>query len=146
MIGATALLRVDRSIVIGYQDGIVERRGAGAPLLMDDTPSSPVTALADGPAPGTMVVGFANGTLGVWDVASGMRLERMQLHGPVVHLAMDQGRLDAATDLGDQAAYDLAVFRADYCDLLREVWRQVPTRWEEGAPRTRAPTDDHPCK
>ena len=145
VIGATSLLRVGGSIVIGYQDGIVERRGPGAPLLMDDTPSSPVTALSPGPAPGAMVAGFANGTLGVWDVASGMRLERMQLHGPVLHLALDAGRLDAATDLGDQAAYDLGVFRADYCDLLRDVWRQVPTRWEEGAPRTRAPAADHPC-
>jgi WD40 repeat protein len=145
VVGATALLRVADAIVIGYQDGIVERRAAGAPVLMDDTPASPVTAISAGPAPGTMVAGFASGTLGVWDVASGMRLERMQLHGPVVHLAMDQGRLDAATDLGDQAAYDLSVFRSDYCDLLREVWRQVPTRWEEGAPRTRAPAGDHPC-
>ena len=144
-VGATALLRVGGSIVIGYQDGIVERRGSGAPLLMDETPSSPVMALIAGPAPGTMVAGFANGTLGVWDVASGMRLERMQLHGPVIHLAMDQGRLDAATDLGDQAAYDLGVFRSDYCDLLRDVWHAVPTRWEEGAPRTRAPAAGHRC-
>jgi len=145
VVGATALLRVGDAIVIGYQDGIVERRGAGERLLMDDTPSSPVMALIAGPAPGTAVAGFANGTLGVWDVASAMRLERMQLHGPVLHLAMDRGRLDAATDLGDQAAYDLGVFRDDYCALLREIWRQVPTRWEEGAPRTRASPAQHRC-
>ncbi len=145
VVGATALLRVGDSIVLGYQDGIVERRGAGDPLLMDDTPSSPVMALTAGPAPGTAVAGFANGTLGVWDVASAMRLERMQLHGPVLHLAMDGGRLDAATDLGDQAAYDLEVFRDDYCALLREIWQQVPTRWEEGAPRARTPPPRHPC-
>ena len=144
-VGVTSLLRASQALVLGYRDGILERRRGGHSLLFDETPASAVTALAPGPAEGTVLAGFANGGVGVWDVESGKRLESMQLHGLVDSVAVAGGRLHAATDLGDHAAYDLAVFRARYCDLLRAIWRQVPTQWGEGVPQARPPPADHRC-
>jgi len=144
-IGVTSLLRAGGALVLGYRDGILERRRGGRSLLFDETPASPVTALASGPAEGTVLAGFANGGVGVWDVESGKRLETMQLHGLVDSVAVAGGRLHAATDLGDHAAYDLGVFRTDYCELLRTIWRQVPTQWGEGVPQAKPPPADHRC-
>ena len=144
-VGVTSLLRTGGVLVLGYRDGILERRDGGRALLFDETPASRVTALAPGPAAGTVVAGFANGAVGVWDLESGKRLEGMQLHGLVDSVAVAGGRLHAATDLGDHAAYDLGVFRADYCALLRSVWRQVPTQWGAGVPQALPRPAGHPC-
>ncbi|HEY8146960.1 MAG TPA: protein kinase [Kofleriaceae bacterium] len=144
-VGVTSLVRSSGALVLGYRDGILERRQNGRSLLFDETPASRVTALARGPVPGTVLAGFANGAVGMWDLESGKRLESMQLHGLVDSVAVEGGRLHAATDLGDHAAYDLAVFRADYCPLLRRIWREVPTQWGAGVPQARPPPADHRC-
>ena len=144
-VGVTSLVRTGGMLVLGFRDGILEQRKGQRSLLFDETPASRVTAVAPGPAPGTVVAGFANGGVGVWDLESGKRLEAMQLHGLVESVAVSGGRLHAATDLGDHGAFDLAVFRTGYCPLLRTIWRQVPTQWGEGAPQKRPPPADHPC-
>jgi WD40 repeat protein len=144
-IGVTALVRSGDAMVLGYRDGILERRRGDLMLLFDETPSSAVTALAPGPAPGTVLAGFANGAVGMWDTGNGKRLESMQLHGLVEGVVMARGALHAATDLGDHASYDLAAFGEDYCELLRGIWRQVPTQWGEGVPQARPPPAGHRC-
>jgi WD40 repeat protein/serine/threonine protein kinase len=144
-VGVTSLVRTGGALVLGFRDGILERRQEKRSLLFDETPASRVTAVAPGPAAGTVVAGFANGGVGVWDTGSGKRLETMQLHGLVDSVVVSDGRLHAATDLGDHAAFDLAVFRTAYCPLLTTIWSEVPTQWGEGTPQTRPPPAGHPC-
>jgi len=47
--------------------------------------------------------------------------------------------------LGDAEALDLAAFHADYCDLLHEVWDDVPVIWENGHAVAAEPPANHAC-
>ena len=64
----------------------------------------------------------------------------------MVHLAVDGGRVFAATELGDHAVLDMGIFAEDYCALMREVWHAVPVVWEDGRARVEAPPEGHPCR
>jgi hypothetical protein len=77
---------------------------------------------------------------------TGEQLVSMHLHGPVVHLALQDGTLTAATELGDLTSIDLGVFYRERCDLLREVWQQVPVVWEADQAVIRHPPTDHACR
>jgi hypothetical protein len=94
---------------------------------------------------GTLVAGFANGQLGIWSLDNGARLRHSRLHGAVRYIVLAQGKLLAATELGDYLALDLSTFRLAYCDLLRQVWKEVPVLWENGLPVKRAPDEGHSC-
>jgi hypothetical protein len=95
--------------------------------------------------PGTVIAGFANGLLGLWNLDNGARLYATRLHGPIRHLLRDGPALIAATELGDHRRLDLGVFDIDHCALLRAVWRAVPVAWENGLLVRRPPPADHPC-
>ena len=105
----------------------------------------PATAFVDGPG-GTALVGFADGTLGVWEAATGRRLHAQRLHGAVRAIARAGGIVEAETDLGDGANLDLRALDMPYCDLVRAVWREDAVRWqdERGVVRAAIP-GDHPC-
>ena len=93
----------------------------------------------------TVAVGFANGLVGLWSLASGARLQRARLHGPISHLVPDDGSLQVVTELGAHMQWDLGVLGDDYCQLMRKVWREIPVVWEAGAAVTRKPPADHRC-
>ena len=93
----------------------------------------------------TVVVGYANGLVGLWDTRDGKRLAHARLHGPVVHLQLEDQMLFAATDLGHHLQWDLSVFSRDYCTLLREVWHEVPVVWSSGRPVAAPPPIKHRC-
>jgi hypothetical protein len=147
--GVSALSGEGSSVVAGFVDGTLEVLGpegeARPPgLPFDQTPSSAVVRIVPGPM-GTLAVGYANGLLGIWGSRGGGRLYAERLHGAVVHLLYEEGRLYAATELGDHRTLDLGVFRDGWCDVLREVWEAVPVVWRAGAPELSAPPPDHPC-
>ena len=113
-------------------------------LRLQDAPDpTPIQALA-GPG-GTLVLGFVDGTVGIWDGHTGALLDRFKLHGAVSHLRLRGDILAAATDVGDHAALDLGALEREYCDLLREVWDQVPVAWLDGSPSPAPPPAVHPC-
>ncbi|MBI5547534.1 MAG: protein kinase, partial [Deltaproteobacteria bacterium] len=147
--GVTALARAGPSLALGYRDGALELvptvKGERKPeYRFEDTPSSQVERIIAGPMD-TLVAGFANGTVGIWDRRSGARLHTLKLHGPAVHLLYEGARLYAATELGDQETIDLSLFEADYCALMRQVWESVPVLWEDGLPVVRPPPSGHRC-
>ena len=147
--GISAMARSTGWLVLGYDYGNLEiaSRGPGQrrPRLMArGTPASPVVRILLTPHD-TLVAGFANGLLGIWDLHTGQLLETSHLHGPVVHLLLEGSRLYAASELGSHLSWDLSVLFRDYCELLAQVWRKVPVVWEHGLPVSRAPPRDHPC-
>lgn len=145
--GVTALIRLGGGLAVGYGNGNVElltAEGAGWAFDLEDVPSAAVTGLLAGPE-GTLVVGFADGTVGLWSLENGYRLHVVNLHGPVVHLARIGDALVAVSELGDRHTLDLRVFDRDYCQLLREVWAEVPVVWEGGAAVERAPSGPPAC-
>jgi hypothetical protein len=136
-------------LLIGYRDGSVELlRSGGAPgsgLSLQQTPASAATRLLVGPMD-TVIVGFANGVIGLWSQLDGSRVAHDHLHGALVHLLIAEQRLYAATDLGQHLSWDLSALYRDYCELLEEIWSHVPVVWEQGH-ALRAPSPaDHPCK
>src|SRR5262249_32676894 len=107
-------------------------------------PSSPVVRLLEGPM-NTLIVGYASGALGIWNQTDGTRLAYTRLHGAVVHLLIEDHKLYAATELGDSLVWDLGAFYRDYCELLKDVWAQVPVVWEGGDVVAQPPPTDHAC-
>jgi len=83
--------------------------------------------------------------VGLWSLRNGARLESAQLHGPAVHLLVREGKLYAASELGQHLVLDLTIFHTPYCDLLRSLWREVPVIWQGGLPVQRRAPHDHQC-
>ena len=148
--GVTAIAWLWDAIVLGYEDGDLdiltptgeERDGE---LSFEETPLSPVVSLIEGPQ-GTLIAGFANGELGIWSMENGSRLLSERLHGPVIHLVLSDRQLYAVTELGQHRSIDLSVFERDYCELLGEVWAEVPVAWENARPVPREAPADHQCR
>jgi len=145
--GIAAVDRRGGELVLGFADGNIEVRNEGsdrADVHFEDTVSSPVIHLAAGPMH-TIAAGHANGQVGLWSAVNGELLTAARLHGPVDHLAVSGSDLVAATGLGDHLWWDLGHLTVDRCDLLKDVWNQVPVVWEGGLPVVRDPPPDHAC-
>jgi len=144
--GVTAMTRTGRGLVVGFREGNIERMGdaSTARLTFEDRPASSVVKLLPGPMD-TLIAGFANGLLGIWDLNNGARLHASRLHGPVVHMQLQDGRLHAATVLGDRLSLDLRVLEAPYCHVMRDVWAKVSVVWDDGLPVVRERPADHRC-
>ncbi len=121
-----------------------DRRPARVPARLDDVPLSPATARADGPR-AMVALGFASGEVGLWDASSGLRVDALRVHGPVVALTLSDDRLHAVSELGDEVEVALAPLRASYCELLREVWARVPVMSQRARPVRVAPPRGHRC-
>ena len=147
-VGVTAVLSVPGYIVVGYDDGALEivSRGAGPPetISLLDVPSSAVQRVIEGPM-GTLIAGFENGVVGIWDQNNGQRLAGYKLHGAISHLALYEQHLVAASELGQLSVEDLGVFHQDACSVLRDVWQQVGVAWDDGRLVVRQPPEGHPC-
>jgi hypothetical protein len=124
----TALTRLPGGLALGTRHGAIH---LGGESLLHDTPASAVTALLAGPS-GTIAAGFSDGTVGLWDTASGARLIVRRLHGAVQDLALFGDTLHALTELGAHTAFDLGIYRLDRCDVLARVRERVPVCWEGG--------------
>jgi WD40 repeat protein len=155
--GGSAVARDGRWLVIGQPSGELSAwrlRGGSAPgeaprvaaaaLMLQGTPAKRVERLLL-TARDTVVAGFANGTVGLWDLHSGQPLERGRLHGPVIHLARRGDRIWAATELGDHLSWQLDVLSRDYCELLRRLWRRIPTTWRQSQLVSAPAPADHAC-
>jgi len=157
-VGVSAIRKVRDWIVVGFRDGnieLVSTKGhagssnpavdvAPAEFTFEDVPSSPVVSLQEGPE-GTLIAGFANGLFGLWSLQNGKQLDHARMHGPVVHLLFRDGRLYAASQLGQHRVLDLRVFRLDYCKLMSDVWAEVPVVWHGGLPVPRPRPAEHIC-
>ncbi len=147
--GVTAAARLPDGLLVGYAEGTLERR----PFAEDERSIPPFQDLP-GAAPvrirvgsdDTVAAGFEDGFVGLWSLADGKLLDRLQLHGPAVHLLFRDRTLFAASELGDHGRIDLSALSRSYCDLLDEVWDEVPTVWKDGRPARQPPPADHPCR
>ncbi len=149
--GVTAVSLASPGLVVGYRDGNMELersadgvREGGEAISFEDVPASPVVRIVPGPG-GTLVAGFANGQIGIWSLENGARLRGSRLHGAVRHIAVAGGKLVAATELGDHLTLHLSTFDLSYCDLMRQVWRDVPVMWLNGLPTRRLAPGRHRC-
>ena len=147
-VGIRAMAHLTDRLVVGYDNGNIEVRDVsgrgGSNVTFENTPSSDVVQMIEGPM-GTLIVGFSNGMMGIWQLDSGALLEQRHLHGAVKHLLLKDGRLHAATELGSHQTLDLSVFDQERCELLRSVWQQVPVLWKDGLPVPADPPPDHEC-
>jgi len=135
------------------QAGLIPRlREQGRLLVLSIRPGSqPFAALAGtllhpGPSGNLLAVGHESGQVSLLGRRDGREVDRMQLHGRMVALEVTRSHLVLLSDLGDHRAIDLTPFRQSRCDLLREVWRQVPVVWRHGRAVRQAPPADHPCR
>jgi WD40 repeat protein/serine/threonine protein kinase len=149
-VGVTAIRQVGDWIAVGFRDGnieLVSTKSGVAPsgFTFEDVPSSPVVSVREGPT-GTLIAGFANGLFGLWSMENGKQFDHARMHGPVVHLLFRYDRLYAASELGQHRVLDLRVFGVDYCELLEDVWAEVPVVWQGGLPVPRPPPKDPICE
>jgi hypothetical protein len=149
-VGITAIARNDRFLVVGYREGTIEAHALdeSGPVPSDFfelAPSGPVIRIVTGPMD-TVIAGYANGTVAMWNLVDGVRLDHARLHGPITHLGIEGHRLYAASALGRSMVWDLEVFSRDYCDVMRDVWREVQATWHSGRAVPQPPPDSHPCR
>ncbi len=143
---ASTALRVPGGLAVGRFNGAVEvlDDAGGAPRRLQNLPGVPVARLLGGPA-GTLVVASCDGTVGLWSLATGERLDRIKLHGRPTALVWDGDHLLAATAVGDHAALDYGALRLSHCALLRALWQAVPVTWKSGQPVATAAPAAHHC-
>ncbi|RLB65476.1 MAG: hypothetical protein DRI90_01960 [Deltaproteobacteria bacterium] len=149
-VGVTAVTLHEGWLLLGYGDGNIDLRPVGPQAVrpgftFEQTAASPVETIIPGPS-GTLIAGYGNGLLGIWDRESGVRLAQATLHGPITHLRLVGRELHVATDLGHFMTWDLSTFYVEHCELLRQVWQQIPVVWSAGHPVLRPPPADHHCQ
>jgi len=124
----------DGDVLLGFANGnleIVPLSAERSRHAFEGTPATAVVRIVPGPA-GTSIAAFANGFVGLWNPANGALLAWLRLHGAIAHLARAGRWLLVASDLGDVTSFDLGPFDAGYCDLMAEIWAEVPVAWEGG--------------
>ncbi len=52
----------------------------------------------------------------------------------------------AATEMGDHLAWELSVLDEPYCDVIEQLWDEVPVVWREQGLRLEAPPAGHRCR
>ncbi len=145
----SALVRVGPWLVVGERRGQLHRLpleegSREAPLQLGDSFSGRVELLAAGPG-GTLLAGYSSGELGLWELASGQRVEQHQLHGPVTHAVGAGARMFLQTELGDTLELDLGPYQRGWCELLAEVWGEAPAEWQAGRAVPCPPPAGHAC-
>lgn len=127
----------------GAEDGAVTRDDGA--LRLPNTETVPVTLVAEGPG-GTLVVGFANGVVGLWDVERLERLRGARLHGAVVAATRDGDDLHVFSELGDRLALHTPALSGGRCRALQLLWGESALVWAAGRLQLRAPPAHHPCR
>ncbi|MEL6189991.1 MAG: hypothetical protein AAFU79_35655, partial [Myxococcota bacterium] len=144
-----AVVRVGRWLAAGYVDGRLgfinlatgRRRD---PFQLESAPLTTVSQLIRGPDD-TLVAGYRDGAVRVWDSQSGALLLSEQLNGRIEALAVDGPILVAFTDVGGFGRWGLEPVLEDRCTRLRKVWQDIPVVWETEALIRRPPPARHPC-
>ncbi|MFH0902585.1 MAG: hypothetical protein V2A73_18300, partial [Pseudomonadota bacterium] len=151
--GASAIGLIDggRMLVVGYDAGDIVLLPIDPSVVkpgfsFEETLPLTVERISEGPRQ-TLIVGDNVGNVGIWHLQTGKRLRHFKLHGPVAHLLVDNEsrRLYVATEVGDFRAIDLAALYRDYCELLVDVWNNVPVVWRAGMPALAMPPAIHRC-
>lgn len=146
---ATALAPVGAHLAVGYEGGRIELfdpdDGDRSAPRFERPLLERVARLAEGPG-GTVVAGYLNGAVRIWDLASGALVLAETLNGSISHLQASSERLLAVTDAGAFGSWSLESLTATRCGLLERIWETVPFTWEGGAPVRKAPPADHPCR
>ena len=70
----------------------------------------------------------------------------MQLHGPIQDARITDAGILAFSQLGQKGVLNIRAFTQARCELLREIWAQVPVIWQEGQIVRQAPPTNHPCR
>lgn len=137
---------VPGGLVVGTYDGAVTfyPDGPGAPHTMRRPLPPPIESVHVGPH-GTVVASTLSGAVGVWDQATGERLDAFQLHGTAAAVVVDGERVHVISRLGDHATLDLSVLGQKRCALLHAVWDEVPATWRGGQQVLEGPPANHPC-
>ncbi|MFH0901203.1 MAG: hypothetical protein V2A73_11305, partial [Pseudomonadota bacterium] len=150
-VSALGLAGAGRLLAVGFDAGDIELlpispATAKPAFSFEEAMPSPVERMCEGPRQ-TLIVGYASGDLGIWHLDTGKRLRSFKLHGPIVHLLVDNEsrRLYAATEVGDYQTIDLSSLFEDYCEVLADVWRRVPVVWQAGVPSLALPPARHRC-
>jgi len=148
--GVTAISHAaEEWLVLGFGNGNLELLPTGSASTaprhsFEQVPSSAVQRILRGPEQ-TLIVGFASGMVGIWDLEDGSRLLKADLHGKVTGMLLEDHQLFAATELGQFLVWDLEDFYSEPCELVRDVWANVPVVWENGRAVVREPPADHEC-
>jgi hypothetical protein len=146
--GVAALLDTGETVVVGHDDGAVEVRTWSMPESIasqfDSTPPATVSLLRSAAA-GTVVAGFIDGSVGLWDPTSGRKHLHRYAFGQVIDALTTDLGVVAITDLGDHTSLDLSVLQLPYCALMRQVWAEAPLVWQDGVLHVRAGAPGHPC-
>lgn len=111
-----------------------ERASQAAPTRMTPGPNN------------TLVAGYRDGTVALFDTFDGALLLKAELHGPIAHLVMHDDRAYVVTELGDTLVWELDFLTSDYCALMHGIWANTPIVWEQGEPRIREAPAAHPCR
>lgn len=146
---ATSAVRLGERVAIVYDTGVLEILASHhgdadriSTLLLDEAVFPLHMEL--GPA-GTLIVAFQSGHVGLWETETLALLDMVKLHGEPVHIQRRDHQLYLATDLGDHTVWDLSSYERDYCDLLAEVWDEIPVVWEGGQTVRQPPPPGHRC-
>jgi len=147
--GVAALTRLGQWIAVGYGDGNLELvatdpKQKSPAYSFDHVPASRPLRMMAGPMD-TLIVGYANGLLGLWNVRDGTRLAQARLHGPIAHMLLEGEQLYVASEFGRSLVWDLSPFYADYCALVRALWARIPVVWEAGNPMRKRSHPGHRC-
>lgn len=136
-------------LLLGFSEGSIEvheqTEKEVVTRFLEATFAAPVVRLEPGPL-GTVLAGFGDGYLGLWDTKSGVRLSSRRAVGEIVSILQRDGMAHVITNQGDHVSWDLGVFVQDRCDLLRETWALVPVVWERGRAVSRPPPRSHECR
>lgn len=146
-VGVSAVTASAAGIIVGYRDGNLELLGFDDERRtpsFEGVPASPARVVLAGPR-GTLIAGYDSGLLGMWSLEDGSRLAATRLHGKVSHVRIVDRRLYAVSDLGVFVAWSLEPFDRAYCELLSQVWHDVPVVWSGGQALRRVPPADHSC-
>jgi WD40 repeat protein len=149
----TALARAGDTVFLGGSDGLLNRTGIrrdGEPqrIELEGTPAVAVSSLMPGPA-GTIVAGFADGTVGIWSLETGRLFRSWRMHGPARFLHFDGQTAYAASELGDFVSWSIGQVGEEYgelmCQTMFEIWDEVPVTWSAGRAVVQPPPGNHPC-
>ncbi len=134
------------AVVLGFSDGTLAWRAKDglSNVLANSGTRSPATRVVSGTRR-TIAIGHASGRVTLIDRESGAVLRNEPLTGRVLHLAIEAGRLYAATDLGASLVWDLSDLDRNYCELLNEVWQRIPVVWDQRRAKRRSPPKSHAC-
>jgi len=149
--GATAVQPLPGdAVAVGYRDGsftVLHDQAGGRSFAQgfERTPVGAPLRIVTGPA-NTIAVGYASGAFGIWSLKEGRLLAMTQLHGPIVHLSATPRQVVAASELGQAVLWDLSLLTDPYCKIVKAVWSEVDTIWQDGRVARQPTPERHPCR